>query len=63
MSYKLECCLNLNAIDIEFVKAVETILGSETTDFQQTFQSSIGDAVLDDTIISHHKWVQVQNSP
>ena len=62
LAYKLECCPNLTAIDIEFGKAAETILGSETTDLQQMLHS-IGDTVtvLGDTIFSHNKWVRVQN--
>ena len=59
LSYKLEFCPNLIAANVELGKAANVIFGSEPSDLQQAFQSY---NLSNDSIISHHKWVQVQST-
>ena len=59
LSCNLEFCPNLIAANVELGKAANMIFGSEPSNLQQAFQSY---NLSNDSIISHHKWVQVQST-
>ena len=60
LCHMLESCDNVVKVDYEFGKKVETVISCESIELRNAFELAC--TVTDNTIVTHHKWLRVQNN-